>query len=179
MINQITKRGTNEFHAGGNVFWSPEDLREDGAERLPDRNGNARVRTTRHDTQDEWVANAWASGALIKDKLFAYGLISYREQENDTFGNVVAPTNTNATIEAPSWLLKMDWNITDSHLLEFTAFSDEQETDTDVYANALGSLQRGAFLGTQPPGTGRRQLRPEVHRLPDRQLHPVGPRRPR
>ena len=29
VVNQITKRGTNEFHAGGNIYWSPEDLRED------------------------------------------------------------------------------------------------------------------------------------------------------
>src|SRR5688572_17364055 len=29
VVNQITKRGTNEFHAGGNIFWSPENLRED------------------------------------------------------------------------------------------------------------------------------------------------------
>ena len=29
VINQITKRGTNEFHAGGNVFWSRKDLREE------------------------------------------------------------------------------------------------------------------------------------------------------
>ena len=79
MINQITKRGTNEFHAGGNVFWSPEDLREDGAERLPRPTASLRSDNS-PDTQDEWVANAWASGALIQDKLFAYGLISYREQ---------------------------------------------------------------------------------------------------
>ena len=147
VINQITKRGTNEFHAGGNIFWSPEDLREDGANAYL-TNGTLRSDNS-SDTQNEWVANAWASGALIQDKLFAYGLISYREQQNDTFGNVVASTNTDATIEVPSWLLKMDWNITDSHLLEFTAFSDEQETDTDVYANPLGVAGSvGAFLGT-------------------------------
>ena len=28
VINLVTKRGTNEFHAGGNIFWSPESLRE-------------------------------------------------------------------------------------------------------------------------------------------------------
>jgi hypothetical protein len=31
-------------------------------------------------------ANIWASGALIKDRLFAYGLVSYGKQENDTWG---------------------------------------------------------------------------------------------
>ena len=71
----------------------------------------------------------------------------------------------------------MDWNITDSHLLEFTAFSDEQETDTNVYANPLGvAAARRVRSAPTRPGTGRRQLRPEVHRLPDRQLHPVGAR---
>ena len=30
VINQVTKRGTNEFKAGGNIFWAPDELRESG-----------------------------------------------------------------------------------------------------------------------------------------------------
>lgn len=29
VVNQVSKRGTNEFHAGGNIFWSPDSLRSD------------------------------------------------------------------------------------------------------------------------------------------------------
>jgi len=48
----------------------------------------------------------------------------------------------------PLWLLKMDWNITDSHILEFTAFSDKIETDSDVYANRPGVIERLNLIGT-------------------------------
>jgi hypothetical protein len=146
VVNQITKRGTNDFHAGGNVFWSPASL--DGANaNVYLTNGTLRQDNSK-DEIDLLTTSVWASGALVKDRLFAYGLLSYRKQDTETYGSIAALTNTSATAETPAWLLKMDWNITDNHLLELTAFSDEQDTDTDVYRNAAGSLVRGAFVGT-------------------------------
>ncbi|MUV12710.1 TonB-dependent receptor [Noviluteimonas gilva] len=146
VINQITKRGTNEFHFGGNVFWSPEDLRED-VRNAYQTNGIVRSDNSQ-DTVNDWRTNIWASGALIKDRLFAYGLISYGKTENNTWGNNVATTNVNDDIELPTWLLKLDWNITDSHILEFTAFSDKQENEQGVYANRPGVTERLNLVGT-------------------------------
>jgi len=146
VVNQITKRGTNEFKAGGNVFWSPSELDGD-RKNVYLTNGTLRQDNSK-DTTDLWVASAWASGAIIKDKLFAYGLVSYRKQDDDAFGSIVSATNTSASAKTPSWLLKMDWNITDNHLLELTAFSDTQKTDTDVYTNTVGQLDRGSLIGT-------------------------------
>lgn len=146
VINQITKRGTNEFHAGGNVFWSPEELREDIKDvYLTD--GTLRSDNS-EDSQWNAQVSAWASGALVKDKLFAYGLIAYNRLENDNFGSILSSTNTRAQTNTPSWLLKMDWNISDNHLLELTAFSDKQKTDTDTFLNQPGSLNREQFIGT-------------------------------
>ncbi|WP_213433702.1 MULTISPECIES: TonB-dependent receptor [Lysobacteraceae] len=168
VVNQITKRGTNDFHAGGSIFYTPESLTEDvkntyysnplacGSNGLGCSIGRLRQDNTR-DSAWNAVASVWASGALIKDKLFAYGLVSFRRQEADTWGSVVANTNTSATTDTPAWLLKMDWNITDAHILEFTAFSDKQETDTDVYRNTvytnvadqrIGNLDRLNLIGT-------------------------------
>ncbi|MCI4567392.1 TonB-dependent receptor [Lysobacter sp. CFH 32150] len=147
VVNQITKRGTNEFHAGGNIFWSPEDLRED-VKNVHLANGTLRQDNSNDSTWNT-VASVWASGALVKDRLFAYGLLSYGRNEAETWGNVVASTNTSAETKNPNWLLKMDWNITDSHLLELTAFSDKQDTETDVYRNRFGQLDRTDYLGTR------------------------------
>lgn len=169
VVNQITKRGTNEFHAGGNIFWAPEELREDVKNTYlsnplacgPSPFTNCTIGQLRQDnTQDTtWnaVASAWASGALIKDRLFAYGLVSFRRQEADTWGAVVSNTNTSAQTDTPAWLLKLDWNIAENHLLEFTGFSDKQETETKVYRNtvitpasarAIGQLDRLNLIGT-------------------------------
>ena len=146
VINQITKRGTNEFHAGGNIFWSPEDLREDVKDvYLTD--GTLRQQNSEDSTWN-YRASVWAGGALIKDRLFAYGLLSYGYQENETWGSIVSSTNVSDEIDSPTWLLKLDWNITDNHSLEFTAFSDEQNTDQDVYSNRPGVIERGPLVGT-------------------------------
>ncbi|MCL1635322.1 TonB-dependent receptor [Luteimonas sp. SX5] len=146
VVNMITKRGTNEFHAGGNIFWEPEDLREE-VKNTYLTTGVLRQDNSK-DSQWQAVASVWASGALIKDKLFAYGLISYGRKDNEIYGNVLSSTNSSDQTETPNWLLKMDWNITDNHLLELTAFSDKTETDSDVYLNPVGELNRTTFLGT-------------------------------
>ena len=151
VVNQITKRGTNEFHAGGNVFWSPSSLDSDVANTyysnpLTPEYGDLRADNS-HDKADAWRASLWASGALIKDRLFAYGLISYARTDNETFGSVQATTNTSSRNKAPQWVLKLDWNISDNHLLEFTGFSDKNTTYTDAYDNAPGSFERGAYNG--------------------------------
>jgi hypothetical protein len=159
VVNQITKRGTNEFHAGGNVFFSPESLREDvknaylsnplacGPSLTECSMGRLREDNSR-DSQWESVANVWASGALVKDRLFAYGLLSYRQQENQTWGNVTSGGNTESTAEVPSWLLKLDFNLNEDNLLEFTAFSDQQDTETRTYRNTVGELDRLDLIGT-------------------------------
>lgn len=156
VINQITKRGTNEFHAGANVFWSPEDLRED-VKNVYLTNGTLRSDNSK-DSQWSASTSVWASGALIKDRLFAYGLLSYNRNEADNWGNILSSSNTSAQTDTPAWLLKLDWNIGDNHLLEFTGFSDEQETETDVYRNTVGQTDRGAFIGTNIQEQGGRNF---------------------
>ena len=144
VVNQITKRGTNEFHAGGNLFYSPDSLQEQVVDYYydnpldPDAYG-----TIAQDNSDaslnEWVATAWAGGALIQDKLFAYGLVSYTKNENGEAGTQFGDRPSGDESSNPTWLLKMDWNINDSNKLEFTAFSDSEKSET-AFKNSAGDL---------------------------------------
>lgn len=146
VVNQVTKRGTNEFHAGANVFYSPENLT---AHRRDVYLTNGTLRED--NSQDEsWSAtgSVWASGALIQDRLFAYGLIQYNKTDADTWGSILSSTNTNNSSKSPTYLLKMDWNINDANLLEFTAFSDKRDREVAVYRNDLGQVERNALVGT-------------------------------
>jgi hypothetical protein len=134
VVNQITKRGTNEFHAGGNIFYSPESLQAETvdyyfANPLDEANGTLAQDNSRAST-DQWITSAWASGALIQDKLFAYGLVSYGRTESKTATTVFDDKPSDEELKNPTWLLKMDWNINDSNKLEFTAFSDTQKFET-------------------------------------------------
>ncbi|MET0892940.1 MAG: TonB-dependent receptor, partial [Pseudoxanthomonas sp.] len=153
VVNQITKRGTNEFKAGANVFWSPNALREEVDDfrfsnpRVPGDFGKV-AEDNSNDEVEELIGAVWAGGALIQDKLFAYGLLSYGQTDTDGWGNSDAFTNRNGALKNPTWLAKFDWNINDSNKLELTAFSDKQETETRVYANTPGDTNRGDYAGT-------------------------------
>ncbi len=161
VVNQITKRGTNEFKAGGNIYWSPDWGRSDAKDvyyanpLTPDVYGTLRQDNS-HDESDSARANVWAGGALIKDKLFAYGLLSYGRTTSDVFGSVLATNNSHVVDRSPNWLLKMDWNITDNHLLEFTAFADDSKQEIDTYTNDTGSFARKTYVGRAVNESGGR-----------------------
>ncbi|MEO6519530.1 MAG: TonB-dependent receptor, partial [Pseudoxanthomonas sp.] len=153
VVNQITKRGTNEFKAGANVFWAPKSLRshvEDFkySNPLEASDFGSVAENNSKDTRDELIGSVWAGGALVQDRLFAYGLLSYGNTETNTWGDRNAFTNRSGTLKNPTWLAKFDWNINDSNKLELTAFSDKQETETAVYANTPGEVDRRAYAGT-------------------------------
>ena len=160
VINMVSKRGTNEFVAGANVFWSPDSLREDVENTYyanpltPDDMGDLRQDNSK-DTLGALQSSVWAGGALIKDKLFAYGTLSYTETEQDYYGTVLSRTNNAETEKGdPMWLVKVDWNITDNHLLEFTGMSDKRDITTKTYLNPIGQLERGALVGTSYAESG-------------------------
>jgi hypothetical protein len=181
VINLVTKRGTNEFHAGGNVFFSPSALRSENPNVYS--NGGLQVVTgddpaiagvqtlvtstnvpstlladnSRDDGGNNATTSVWASGALIQDRLFAYALLQYgRVTGNQNYGGVGAATSTAISNKSPTWVVKLDWNINDSNLLELTAFSDKTKTETGVFSVVPGTngLGRGASRGTIFDETG-------------------------
>ena len=152
VVNQITKRGTNEFKGGANIYWSPDALREESpSPAYANPMVSADVGTIQEDNSQDEVdlmrANIWAGGALVKDRLFAYGLVSYGKDDYTTWGPTDAFTNRDRAVKNPTWLLKFDWNINENNLLELTAFSDEQKTTNTVYDQTVGKLDRGSYRG--------------------------------
>src|SRR5690606_26709974 len=146
VINLITRRGTNDFSAGGAVYWTPSSL----AGKTPDihlNNGDLLEDNAKDETEQSSVA-LWAGGPLIRDRLFAWGIAQFAHNRTDAWGDVNAGRNTAARTRAPTWLLKLDWNISENHLLELTSFSDIARTTRTVYRNGEGMLDRTGVLGT-------------------------------
>jgi hypothetical protein len=152
VINMITKRGTNEWKFGGNVYWSPDSL--DSGDRFaydPQRDGSYTVEKGTWENALRY--NLYASGPIIKDRLFVFAL--YQGEKVDTDFDFENGSATQ-TRKSPQGLVKLDWNISDNHSLELTAFRDTQKAHTDNFARAPGDLAigGGTFNGSAETRTG-------------------------
>ena len=132
VITMITKRGTNEFKAGASVYWTPESLSESS----PDLYYNDGFWVSNNSNDNGWEATGavWASGALIKDRLFAYGLYQYGKTASESYTSRFGQVNLDSSSKRPQWLAKVDWQITDNHSVEVTAFSDKRKFEDDYYS---------------------------------------------
>jgi hypothetical protein len=139
VISIVTKRGTNEWKGGVSAYWAPNSLREHGKDVISRDSDVAAsqdpylVYRSANET-DLLTYNVWGGGPLIKDRLFAFGMIEGRKNQYDTFGHT---TSLKSESNDPNGMLKLDWNITDSHLLEFTGIWNKLEDEYTAYENPI------------------------------------------
>ena len=81
---------------------------------------------------DKVDANVYLSGPIIEDTLFFYVLYNPRNIQSEYTDSQATKFYEDEQKDA-FWGTKIDWNITDNHILELTAFSDERETETTTY----------------------------------------------
>ena len=153
VVNLITKRGTNEWHFGGNVFYTPGALRSI-AQVQTEQGSTAYQIVDAEGERDELVYNVYGSGPLVKDRLFFYALVQGEDFEQDIHG---LSQSTNTVHDAPQGVVKLDWQITNNHLLEVTAFRDKSEdviTTWDPAGPYSSDRTAENFLGTDTIETG-------------------------
>ena len=130
VINAVTRSGSNDFHAGAEVDFESRAWQSSGQDRY-DATGN-RYLTASEDNYSRTTLNAFASGAIIQDKLFFFGM--YEARDYDPRNTNDAGTRFNAGHAGdPFWGGKLDWQITDNHLISLFGFSDKNRTTTDVF----------------------------------------------
>lgn len=160
VVNVIGKRGNNEWKFGGNVIYSPNWGRGDAIRFIPDPNvyvlntatpaPNDYVWTRRpgagdwipvatESNNESMVYNAYVSGPIIKDRLFFYALGQGTDSTINSYG---LNSQSERTSDAPQFYTKLDWRITDNHLLELTAFRDKVQ-DKVNYWNSPVPYERG------------------------------------
>lgn len=151
VINAVTRSGSNEFHAGAEVTLAPaswESSKKDHFHR--DGTIDERERTSR-DTSAFFKTNLWASGPLVKDRLFFFAMYELRDSRPKDIDTTQAWYTKS---DNDFWGAKLDWQINDNHLLELLAFSDKSDSETNKYSYDWENAQRGAWAGSSTAGSG-------------------------
>ena len=140
VINAITRSGGNEFHGGVEVTYEPAEWTSERKDHFYDDGTNTDIDRTSRDESDFLKTNIWASGPILRDRLFFFAMYEKRDsdsQDLDEGRNTTTDAGRAWKTRADNdfWGAKLDWQLSDNHLLEFLAFSDEQESFTTSYEN--------------------------------------------
>src|SRR5690606_27486801 len=104
--------------------------------------------------------SVYGGGPLVKDKLFLFGAYETTKSENNTYGWAHSTTRSYNENKSERWLAKLDWNITDNHIVELTGIGDTNSsysnqfnydgiTDTETSFKGWQSQKNRGTAGTQ------------------------------
>jgi hypothetical protein len=147
VINAVTRSGTNTFEFGTEVAWQPRSLQSNG--RIHP------IYVNRFDDIDLTTADVYASGPIIRDKLFFFALYEFRDY-NKRNTNDQADIFNDGKSDSGFWGAKVDWQINDRNQLELLAFSDKDDIDRKVYGFDLAAAQRLDYQNTEFEKNGGR-----------------------
>ncbi|MGV8930632.1 MAG: TonB-dependent receptor [Luteimonas sp.] len=129
VVNAVAKSGSNEFKAGMDLTFEPRAWQAAAQDRY--FNGGRYLAASRDD-YSQTKLDVWASGALIKDRLFFFAMYEGRDfapRNTDDEGE----TMTRGASDDGFWGGTLDWNITDSNTLSLMAFSNKTSQVGSVY----------------------------------------------
>ncbi|MDG2525069.1 TonB-dependent receptor [Stenotrophomonas sp. HITSZ_GD] len=151
VINAVTRSGTNEFHAGAELTAEPSAWGSSGKDYyLP---GGDPYIISSHDGGTHNKLNVWGSGAIVKDRLFFFGMYEARDNRAFSTSNDGSTFN-NGKADDGFWGGKLDWQITDNHSLSLLGFSDSNQNVADVYRYDYLTGTRGNQTNTIYTDTG-------------------------
>jgi len=122
VVNMVTKSGSNNFRGAVSAFFEPESLQE--------QEENTPYAWNQQEETEYLEANASIGGPILKDKLFFFGFMQYRDTD---YIVTSAATATHETGAEPYYGGKLDWSITPNHRLEGTYLTDKTTIEQDLY----------------------------------------------
>jgi hypothetical protein len=146
VINAVTRSGTNEFHAGAELVWEPDFLQDEADDQFDD--DGDRYITAQYDDYDRTSLNLFASGPILRDRLFFFAMYEardYRPRNTSNAGTTFFEGDTDDAF----WGAKLDWQISDNHLLELLGFSDQNTNTVANYRFNPDTGERGVQTNTQ------------------------------
>lgn len=171
VINQLGKRGTNEWHFGASAVWAPKGLNASRKStyypnfELPTQAGTGTqynwnnpsqpgtiYRDRSDDVQSSTTYSAYVGGPLVQDRLFIF-LAGEQEKTSGVSTNAIATTpraQNHYDYSNPKVYGKLDWNINDSNTLEYTFIKNNDRQGGTYYAYNYDTLSGGDALGSYP-----------------------------
>ena len=151
VINAVTRSGDNEFKGGVQLTMEPAAWASEKNDHFHnDGTLDERDRTSR-DQSPFYKTNVWASGPILKDRLFFFGMYEVRDskpRDIDTTEAFYTKGNNDF------WGGKLDWRINDNHSIELLAFSDKADSVTSTYDYDWDTSVRGDKTGEASAGSG-------------------------
>ena len=163
VISQIGKSGTNDWQFGGQIVYTPKSLKEERPDRafpniaLPDgyTYTDDSLPGTAYDSGKnrlswETVYSAYIGGPILKDRLFFFlSAETALGNRNTPGGNPdagFAHTGSKFESDDPKVYAKLNWNITDNHLLEYTYVAEKYKEEGSTYDFDWSSYAYGSYL---------------------------------
>lgn len=151
VINAVTRSGSNEFRAGAQVTMEPSAWTWARQDRFhSDGTIDERDRRSR-DESPLYKANVWASGPIVRDRLFFFAMYERQQSKPRDIDSAQAWYTDS---DNDFWGAKLDWQINDNHLLELLAFSDQADSATGAYEYGWNTTGRGEKTGESFAGSG-------------------------
>ncbi len=142
VVNAIAKSGSNDFHYGARLVMEPRDWQSSARDSYLDGD---RYLTRSKDSSDLTTLNAWASGPIMKDRLFFFAMYEGRDVQPENTSNT-GTSFTRGDSDNGFWATTLDWQLTDNNLLSLMAFSNQNRVDSETYAYDFDAGKRGDRL---------------------------------
>lgn len=165
VISQIGKRGTNQWHFGGQVTWTPRSLMASPKDRYyPDpevdageilSGGHSPGQLQSYNAQDKYWSTSksvYVGGALVEDALFVFISAENQKDSVHSVGSVDGQSSSYYKNHSTNWYGKVDWIINDSNILEYTKLKANEKNgygynfryDNTIHSE-VGSLGKSAY----------------------------------